>query len=263
MKKIANLALILTVVCAGTVSAQLKIGGKNINLNKVIQAGTEVATAATLSDEDIASLSREAVEYMDANNPVADESSEYGARLKRLTKGLDSYDGLALNFKVYEVTDVNAFACGDGSIRVFAGLMDLMTDDEIMAVVGHEIGHVKHADTREAMKNAYLASAARNALGAVDGSKLAALTESQWADLAVAFTDAKFSRTQEFAADDYAFDFCVATDRDPYAMAKALDKLVELSNGEQASLVAKMFSSHPDSEARAARVREKAAAIQE
>jgi len=42
--------------------------------------------------------------------------------------------------------DVNAFACGDGSIRVFSALMDLMDDDELMAISGHEIGHVVHAD---------------------------------------------------------------------------------------------------------------------
>ena len=49
---------------------------------------------------------------------------------------------MKLNYKVYEVVDINAFACGDGSIRVFSALMDLMDDDELMAVIGHEIGHV-------------------------------------------------------------------------------------------------------------------------
>ena len=39
--------------------------------------------------------------------------------------------------------------------------MDLMDDDELMSIIGHEIGHVVHADTKHAMKNAYLASAAR------------------------------------------------------------------------------------------------------
>ena len=54
------------------------------------------------------------------------------------------------------MTDVNAFACGDGSIRVFSSLMDLMDDDQLMAIIGHEIGHVVHADVKHAMKNAYL-----------------------------------------------------------------------------------------------------------
>ena len=39
---------------------------------------------------------------------------------------------------------------------------------------------------------------------------------------------------------------------------KALNKLVELSQGAKASAVQKMFSSHPDSEKRAAKMKEKA-----
>ena len=239
-------------------SAQLKIGGKKLNTGKLLSAGKDVAKAITLSDDDIARLSRESVEWMDANNPVADDSPSYGARLKRLTQGITEVDGLPLNFKVYLVTDVNAFACGDGSIRVFAALMDLMDDDELMSIIGHEIGHVVHADTKHAMKNAYLASAARNAAGAAEGSMLAKLSDSQLGEVVTAFTDAQFSQKQEYAADAYGFEFAVKHGFSPYGMANSLNKLVELSQGAKASTVQKMFSSHPDSEKRAAAMKEKA-----
>ena len=52
-------------------------------------------------------------------------------------------DGIPLNFKVYDVIDVNAFACPDGSVRVFSSLMDIMDDDELLGVIGHEIGHCR------------------------------------------------------------------------------------------------------------------------
>ena len=156
-------ALLLTALHTD-LSAQIRIGGRNINAAKAIQAGSDVVKAITLSDADIARLSKEAVDWMDENNPVADETTEYGARLKKLTEHIQ-VDGLPLNFKVYDVIDVNAFACGDGSIRVFSSLMDLMTDDELMAIIGHEIGHVVHTDVKDAMKNAYLASAARCRIG--------------------------------------------------------------------------------------------------
>ena len=157
MKKLLLLCSVLSlcVLWPGDAIAQLKIGGKKLNTAKLLDAGKDVAKAVTLSDSDIAQLSREAVAWMDANNPVADETTEYGAHLKRLTEGITEVDGLPLNFKVYKVADVNAFACGDGSIRVFSALMDLMDDDELMAIIGHEIGHVVHADTKHAMKNAY------------------------------------------------------------------------------------------------------------
>lgn len=154
MKKILiwGLVLLASAVGTGSASAQLRIGGRKINTSKLLSAGKDVAQAVTLSDKDIADLSREAVTWMDENNPVAPDSSEYVQRLKRLTEGITDADGLPLNFKVYLVTDVNAFACGDGSIRVFSSLMDLMDDDQLMAIIGHEIGHVVHADVKHAMK---------------------------------------------------------------------------------------------------------------
>ena len=252
-------AVLLGIVCPGPAEAQFKIGGRKINTGKLLNAAADAATAVTLSDADIARLSRESVEWMDANNPVAEDDNEYMIRLKRLTEGITDAEGLPLNFKVYLVIDVNAFACGDGSIRVFSSLMDLMDDDELMAIIGHEIGHVVHADVKHAMKNAYLASAARNAAGAAEGSTVAKLSESQLGDLATAFTDAQFSQKQEYEADKYGFRFCVEHGFSPYGMAASLEKLVELSQGAKASTVQKMFSSHPDSEKRAAAVRYRAA----
>jgi len=251
-------AVLLGIVCPGPADAQFKIGGRKINTGKLLNAAADAATAVTLSDADIARLSRESVEWMDANNPVAEDDNEYMIRLKRLTEGITDAEGLPLNFKVYLVIDVNAFACGDGSIRVFSSLMDLMDDDELMAIIGHEIGHVVHADVKHAMKNAYLASAARNAAGAAEGSTVAKLSESQLGDLATAFTDAQFSQKQEYEADKYGFRFCVEHGFSPYGMAASLEKLVELSQGAKASTVQKMFSSHPDSEKRAAAVRKMA-----
>ncbi|MBD9179140.1 MAG: peptidase M48 [Odoribacter splanchnicus] len=251
------LACLLVAFCATGVFAQIKIGNRSLDTKKMLGAASDVAKAVTLSDKDIAEMSRESVEWMDKNNKVSAPESEYSQRLGRITGKFGEVDGLKLNFKVYEVTDVNAFACGDGSIRVFSALMDMMTDDELAAVIGHEIGHVVHTDVKDAMKNAYLTSAALNAAGATDGV-VAKLSDSEVGKLVEAFTGAKFSQKQEYEADDYAFDFCVKNGFDPYAMSNALKKLVELSNGEKASTVQKMFSSHPDSAKRAERMKEKA-----
>lgn len=254
-KKQGFLLVCLLMCCTNVTYAQLKIGKKLFDTTKALQALSDVTSAMTLTDADIARMSKESVDWMDANSPV--DTGEYDARLKRLTAGITSVDGLTLNFKVYRVADINAFACGDGSIRVFSSLMDIMDDDELISIIGHEIGHVVHHDTKDAMKNAYLASAARNAAG-VAGGVLGKISESEWADVATAFMDAKFSQKQEYAADEYGFEFAVKHGFSPYGMANGLSKLVELSQGEKASAIQKMFSSHPDSEKRAAKMREKA-----
>ena len=254
MKRTITL-LILSILSIAATDAQIRIGGRNIDTKKITSAAGDMATAVTLSDADIARLSRESVEWMDANNPI--DTGAYDQRLRRLTEGITEADGIPLNFKVYYVIDINAFACGDGSIRVFSSLMDLMTDDELMAIIGHEIGHIVHRDTKDAIKRAYMASAARNAAGSVGGT-VGKLSESQLGDLAQSFMGAQFSQKQEYAADEYGFEFCVKHGFSPYGMADGLNKLVELSKGEKASKVQQMFSSHPDSEKRAARMRQKA-----
>ncbi len=245
------------VVSATEVSAQLRIGGKALNAGKLVQAASDVATAISLTDADIARLSHESVVWMDEHNPIADETTEYGARLKRLTENITEVNGLKLNFKVYHVIDINAFACGDGSIRVFSSLMDIMDDDELMGIIGHEIGHVVHGDAKAAIKTAYMTSAAVNAAGAAGGTA-AKLSESALGDLVAAFTDAQFSQKQEYAADKYGCEFATERGFGPYGSSRALAKLVELSQGSKASAVQKMFSSHPDSEKRSAKLKEMA-----
>jgi putative metalloprotease len=248
MKKILILALALT---CSAVSAQIKIGAK---AGRLIDAGLNTVKAVTLSDADVAALCRESVAWMDANSPVADETTAHSQRLARLTANLKSVNGMPLNFKVYDVPDINAFASGDGSIRVFGGLMEIMDDDELMAIIGHEIGHVANGDVRDAMKMAHGIAAAKSGIGAIGGA--AKFTDSQWGDLTGAFMESKFSRDQENEADDYGMRVCVENGFSPYGMANSLDELVRLSEGgAQASAVQKMFSSHPDSAARAARMR--------
>lgn len=192
MKKILLVLAILAGI-SSTASAQFKIGGKTINTKKVINAASDVAHAATLSDADVATMAKEYIEWMDTHNEVAGPATEMGQRLERLTANVKKVAGLDLNFKVYNVIDVNAFACGDGSVRVCGGLMKIMDDDEVFAVIGHEIGHVVNSDSKDAMKNAYLTSAAKNAAGAVDGA-VAKLSDSQLGDIAQSLAGAQYSQ---------------------------------------------------------------------
>lgn len=255
MKKV--ILLFAVMIGVSTMQAQIKIGGKKIDVNKAEKAVKDVASAVTLSDADIITLCRESVQWMDANNPVLDETTEYGEQLARLTENLKEVNGLPLNFKVYHVIDINAFACGDGSIRVFSSLMDLMDDDELMAIIGHEIGHIANTDVKDAIKNAYMTSAAINAAGAASET-VSALSETQLGEITKSFMGAQFSQKQEYAADEYGFKTCVENGYSPYGMANSLQKLVSLSQGAEASKIQKMFSSHPDSEKRSKRMKEKA-----
>ena len=146
------LSMVLVAGVSLNVSAQFKIGGKSINTKKLVNAASDVAKAVTLSDEDVAAMAREYIQWMDTHNEIAGPETAMGQRLANLTKDI-KVEGLDLNFKVYNVIDVNAFACGDGSVRVCGGLMKIMDDNEVLAVIGHEIGHVLHTDSKDGLSD--------------------------------------------------------------------------------------------------------------
>lgn len=244
---------IIVAAAAGTASAQLK-GRLN---TKTISAAEKGVKAATFSDADAAKMAKEAVDWMDQHNPVADAKDPYTVRLNKIFAKHKNEDGLSLNYKVYKVVDINAFACADGSIRVFSSLMDMMTDEELLAIIGHEIGHVKNHDSRDAMRDALKRSAISDAASSQSGVA-AQLSESQLGALANAMLESKYSRKQESQADDYGYEFLKRNGYNVMAMASAFKKLESLSSGAKQGNMEKMLSSHPDSGARAKSVEEKA-----
>lgn len=249
--KILLIALIVYVIVVTRARVRLPHPG--------LQATVDVLQAATLRDEHVVATARRFVEYADAQQPALPAGDPYAERLERLTSRYAAVNGVPLNFRVYRTPQVNAFATADGSIRIYSGLMDRMSDDELMAIVGHEMGHIRNSDSLGAMRKACLTSAIRNTLGAA-GGVIGALSSSQWGALAERLTSAGFSRKQEYAADDFAFGFLLRNGYDPYAMATALDKLARLASAEQGAgkELLQLFSTHPDSAERARRMREKA-----
>lgn len=229
------------------------------NLKKAAGAVAKTAKALTISDADMAAYVKESVDWMDKNNPVPGDDSPYTIRLKKLTEGLNDVDGIPLNFKVYDVIDVNAFACPDGSVRVFSSLMDIMSDDELLGIIGHEIGHVAKHHSKNAFKQELLTGAVKDAIGSANG-KLAALTDSQLGDLSQSLVGAKFSQKQEKEADDCGYDFLVANGRNPWGMVMAFEKFLNMEEGSgaKASYINKMFSSHPETKDRIKRMTERA-----
>ena len=204
----------------------------------------------------IALFLRKALEYRLSGHPSLNEP----VRLKKLTEGLTEVEGMPLNFKVYYVIDVNAFACADGSVRVFSSLMDIMTDEELLGVIGHEVGHVAHKDSKNGFRTALLTSALKDGISS-QGGKAAALTDSQLGDLGEALVNATYSQKQERAADDYGYEFLKKAGKNPWAMAlsfQKLKKLQEEAGAQKSSKLNQLFSTHPDLDARIQRMEERA-----
>lgn len=230
------------------------------NLKKAVGGATKAAQALTLTDEQMRQYVKEYIDWMDTHNKVCDAESPYTQRLNRLTEGLTDVEGIPLNFKVYYVIDVNAFACADGSVRVFSSLMDIMTDEELLGVIGHEIGHVAHKDSKKAFRTALLTSALKDGISA-KGGVAAALTESQLGDLSEALVNAKYSQKQESEADDYGYDFLKKNGKNPWSMSLSFRRLKALEEEQgvgKTSKINQLFSSHPDLDKRIVRMEQRA-----
>ena len=242
MKRILSLvAAMLMLSSCGVVS--------NLNSERLLTGGMYALQALTLSDEQVEAYVSQYIAQLDAQSKVLPESSPYTKRLRNLTKNLDGVNEKPLNFKVYQENEVNAFACADGSVRVYTGIMDAMTDNELLGVLGHEMGHVALHHTRKQMQKSMLTSAALQGLVST-GDKMAALTDSQFGALGEVIMNAKFSRDMETEADDYGYNYLCEAGKNPWSMVQSFEKLQKLSGSSQSSAVTNLFSSHPNTQER-------------
>lgn len=242
MKKIALTLLTSTLMLGGCGIA------KNLDTERLAMGGTKLMQSMTISNAEIQEYVKSYIAQTDAKSTVCSNNDAYTKRLKKILSGINTVEGTPLNFKVYKTNDINAFACADGSIRVYTGLMDTMTDEEVLGVIGHEIGHVAHEDTKNAFKKALQTSALMDVISST-GSTAAALTDSQVGAIAQNLAQARYSQKQECNADDYGYEFLKKHGKNPRAMVKAFKKLKtmeESAGGNVSNGMAQLFSTHPD-----------------
>jgi heat shock protein HtpX len=163
---------------------------------------------------------------------------EQAPRLYAITERLCGKAGLPLP-KLYVIPEhaPNAFATGrsprHASVAVTAGLLELMSEDEVEGVIAHELAHVKNYDILTASVAATIAAAitflSRMAMFFGGGSRednrgghpLAALAMLILAPFAAVVLQLWISRTREYAADATAAQLV----GHPYGLIKALEKL--------------------------------------
>ena len=227
---------------------------------RVASGVIKVRQAITISDDDLVKVVNKQIMSMDEANQVCGPNSKYDKRLKHITNGITHANGIGLNFKVYQTKDCNAFACPDGSVRVFSALMDVLDDNELLGVLGHEIGHVALRHSKKAWRSALLRSAASDAIGS-KSTTWATLSDSYLGSITSVALSAKHSRYHETQADDYGYDFLKKSGKNPWAIGLAFKKLKALSKQKEHSKYDKLleaFSSHPNFDERIEHIKEKA-----
>ncbi len=153
---------------------------------------------------------------------------------------------------VFDSDQINAFCAPGGKIGVFTGLirrLDL-NDDELAAVLGHEIAHALREHTREKVSQAELSDSI------VDVIAHSGLRYSGAASTIVGFgsvfgVQLPFSREMESEADLMGLELMARAGYDP-RRASNLWKKLQAQEGSAAS--AAFFNTHPSNEYRIDRI---------
>ena len=169
---------------------------------------------------------------------------------------------LPYEFVVLNSSVPNAWALPGGKIAINRGLLlELGSEAELAAVLGHEIVHAAAGHGAQAMQRGMLlqgvllatAVAAQNS----DYSGLAIGAASVGAQL----LNQRYSRGAELEADGYGITYMAAANYDPAAAIALQETFVRLSEGETGGWLSGLFASHPPSQERVDRNRETVAAI--
>ncbi len=187
---------------------------------------------------------------------IAFEPTKLDAAVKmRLTKRFDKMkqaitdsSDYRLVFRSGKEIGANAFALPSGIIIVTDELVTISkNDDEIVAILAHEIGHLIHRHSiRMAMQN----SAVAVLIAAITGDPFS--TSSLIVALPTVLVNSKYSREFETEADDYAYQYMTTNNIAPHYFADILERITDT---KKESKMESYLSSHPGTAERVQRFR--------
>jgi predicted Zn-dependent protease len=156
---------------------------------------------------------------------------------------------LDYRFGVLATDEVNAFACPGGLILVTKGLLaNTKTEDEVAAVLAHEIAHVTLRHGVAAIRQANLTSAfqylgagaLQATLSSEDLTKLTDVFGDSIGDVVGTLVTSGYSRDAEVAADQLGREFLANAGYDPQALSRVLTCMDGHAGGDGG-----MFATHP------------------
>jgi predicted Zn-dependent protease len=149
--------------------------------------------------------------------------------------------GWAWEVNVVDSPAINAFCMPGGKIMVFRGLVEKLqlTDDELAAVIGHEIAHALLQHGRARMSEAVLKNVGVNLAALYFGlGDLGATALAQAAQLAVSLP---YSRSHETDADLAGIELAARAGYDPRAAVSLWRKMAAADRGQPPQFL----STHP------------------
>ncbi len=171
------------------------------------------------------------------------------ALFAKMISGIEGADGYRLELRSSKRLGANAFALPSGEVVVTDQLVELAKkDDELVAVLAHEIGHLRQ---RHGLRRLLQDSATVLLIAAVTGDLTSIVSLAS--ALPAILLQAKYSRDFEREADEFALDYMKRHDIPPESFGAILLRM-EARRGAAAD-IPDYLSTHPATRERAERSR--------
>lgn len=211
------------------------------------------ATESSIGRESLATLDRI---LMKPSILTKERRAELTTLFRRVAGPGGDAAGYRLEFRSCPAIGANAFALPSGIVIITDDLVELAKqDDEIAAILAHELGHVRG---RHALRHVLQSSVAGLIVATLTGD-LVSIT-SLAATLPTVLVDASFSRAFEREADDAALAWMKSAGVPPRRYAEILGRLqaqLDVRRGESAGgnqAARNYLSTHPDTGERIRRI---------
>lgn len=252
MKKLLTTAVLVTSVSAMGLTgctSTTNTGAVGVDRNQLLLVSSE--QVQQMSAQSYAQSIQEA-----RAKGVLDTNTAQLNRLKRIANrlvgqvGVYRPDAAKWNWEVHTIksNDLNAFVMPGGKVMFYTGIIDRLnlSDDEIAAIMGHEMAHALREHARERLSRQYATQTGIGVAASVFG-----LSQNQ-AQLANIAGDVGISRphsrTQESEADQIGLELMARAGFNPNAAITLWQKMQRAESGEPPQFL----STHPNSSNRIA-----------
>ena len=213
---------------------------------------------AFVPDAQLAQLADQAWAELVSRTPVSRDAALH-RRLARVAAPItraSGRDDLRWEFVVFDSPELNAFVLPNGKVAVFRGMMEFAKDDELGAVVGHEVAHIlaRHPAERVSQQLAAQAGVSlAQLLFEGENGENAELVASVLGLGATYGVLLPYSRTHELEADRIGVDLMKKAGIDPLAAVRFWERM--MARQERQNAPPEALSTHPADARRLAELR--------
>jgi beta-barrel assembly-enhancing protease len=231
MKRLAIFVAVLAVGVAALYLSQRRHDSTPVSANAVVEIAADaqrdlsrvpMRLTRLSDDEEIAIGSQLAEQYSTGTPQLSPEELGLESYVRRIGSDVSSHARRRLPYSFHLVPNravINAFSLPGGPVYVGEGLLDLMnSEDELAAVLGHEVEHIDHYHCVERVQvEARLRKLRLDILGA-----LVQIPLTVW--------EAGYNKDEELEADREGMRLAVLSGYSPYGAVTLFEKFARLHN---------------------------------